>query len=426
MHDVIIIGGGAAGLVAAKILSAKGKKVLVLEARNQLGGRIQSVDNFSYPAEGGAEFIHGNLKATFNLLKEAGLKKNKLKGKFCRVNNGKWQEADNFVPHWDLLVKKMKACEEDMSVDDFLQQFFKAKKYEIVRNQFRKYVEGYDAADPANTSLIAIREEMESEDEDQYRPRDGYKSLINFLNENSLQNGCIIKTGEPVLKITADKSIEVLTASGKYCSEKLIIAVPLGVLQCTKKVKSFIKFPSSLNNHLRVAREMGNGGVIKFLLEFDKAFWLQEDFLEKRNIPAPSYIFADTIIPTWWMQYPSKAPLLTGWSGGPSSYAMKNYSAEKFKELLLTSLSSIFSMPAKEIEKRLKHYKIMNWIKEPHIVGGYSYPTLKTKAAQHILREPYNNSVYFAGEYLAKNSSSTVEAALQSGMYVAEQILKDK
>lgn len=68
----------------------------------------------------------------------------------------------------------------------------------------------------------------------------------------------------------------------------------------------------------------------------------------------------------------------------------------------------------------------MNWIKEPHIMGGYSYPTLKTKEAQQILREPYNNTFYFAGEYLAKNSSSTADAALQSGTSVAMQILNNK
>ncbi len=320
----------------------------------------------------------------------------------------------------------MKACEEDVSVDDFLKQSFKVKKYETLRNQFRKYVEGYDAADPTKTSIVAIREEMEIEDEDQYRPKEGYTPLINFLRETSLQNGCTIKIGEPVLKVSLNKIVEVFTPSGKYIGIKLIVAVPVGVLQCRKSQKSFIEFPSFLNDYLKAAKQIGNGGVIKFLLEFDKAFWLQQDFLQKQNIPAPSYIFGDTIIPTWWTQYPSKVPLLTGWIAGPSSYKMKNYSEKKFKELLLSSLSSIFSVSAKALEKKLKNYKIMNWIKEPHILGGYSYPTLKTREAQETLRNPYEKMVYFAGEYLAKESTSTVDAALQSGTSVAEQILKDK
>jgi len=89
MYDVIIIGGGAAGLMAAKLLSEAGKKNLLLEARDRLGGRIHCINSLSLSAQGGAEFIHGNLQTTFDLLKEAGIKKERLKGAFCRVTKGK-------------------------------------------------------------------------------------------------------------------------------------------------------------------------------------------------------------------------------------------------------------------------------------------------------------------------------------------------
>ena len=85
--------------------------------------------------------------------------------------------------------------------------------------------------------------------------------------------------------------------------------------------------------------------MIKFLLEFDNAFWLERDFLKERKISPPSYIFADTAIPTWWTQYPSKVPILTGWIGGPLAFKLKNYSDRKFKALLMESLSSIWSLP---------------------------------------------------------------------------------
>src|SRR5664280_1021725 len=104
MYDVIIIGGGAAGLMAAKLLSESGKKILILEAKDRLGGRIQRIENFSFLVEGGAEFIHGKLKATFNLLKEAGLKTEKLKGNFCRVTNGNWSTEEQPVAYWDVLI----------------------------------------------------------------------------------------------------------------------------------------------------------------------------------------------------------------------------------------------------------------------------------------------------------------------------------
>ncbi|MEO6638671.1 MAG: NAD(P)/FAD-dependent oxidoreductase, partial [Ginsengibacter sp.] len=309
-------------------------------------------------------------------------------------------------------------------VDDFLRESFKAKKYDKLKSEFKKYIEGYDAADPAKASIIAIREEMKAEDEVQYRPKTGYMPLIDYLQESCIKNGGVIKIAEPVFKISAGNTVEIITNLKKYTASKLIVAVPVAVLQCSTKQKSFIELPLFLENYIKAARNIGNGSVIKFLLEFDKAFWLEKDFLTKREIAAPSYIFGDTIIPTWWTQFPSRMPLLTGWVGGPVANKIKNYSDKKFKQLLLESLSSIFSIPPEEIAKRLKKYKIMNWIKEPYILGAYSYSTLQTKKAKEIMRQPHNKTFYFAGEYLAENTSSTVEAALESGTNVANHILE--
>ena len=65
----------------------------------------------------------------------------------------------------------------------------------------------------------------------------------------------------------------------------------------------------------------------------------------------------------------------------------------------------------------------MNWIKEPYILGGYSYSTLQPKGQDHFYNEPHENTFYFAGEYIPDNSSSTVDAALHSGIQAAKKIL---
>lgn len=59
--DIVIVGAGAAGLMAARELAQAGKRVLVLEARERIGGRVWSLDasEFGYEAQAGAEFVHG-------------------------------------------------------------------------------------------------------------------------------------------------------------------------------------------------------------------------------------------------------------------------------------------------------------------------------------------------------------------------------
>ena len=71
--DVLIIGAGAAGLTAARDLTAAGARVLVIEARNRLGGRVLTHHTPDGPVELGAEFVHGAVEETLSVVREAGL-----------------------------------------------------------------------------------------------------------------------------------------------------------------------------------------------------------------------------------------------------------------------------------------------------------------------------------------------------------------
>src|SRR6478609_8409346 len=77
-NHIVVIGAGAAGLMAARELARAGRRVTLLEARDRCGGRIYPLParDFGYAAEGGAEFVHGEAPVTCGLLREAGLKPN--------------------------------------------------------------------------------------------------------------------------------------------------------------------------------------------------------------------------------------------------------------------------------------------------------------------------------------------------------------
>src|SRR3989449_7469494 len=72
--DTIVIGAGAAGWAGARSLAGRSVRVLLLEARDRVGGRVWShpAARNATPAELGAEFIHGRGELTTQLLREAG------------------------------------------------------------------------------------------------------------------------------------------------------------------------------------------------------------------------------------------------------------------------------------------------------------------------------------------------------------------
>src|SRR5215216_400809 len=81
--DVIVIGAGAAGLAAARALVDAGQRVIVLEARARIGGRVWTDRTFAgIPVERGAEFIHGEQADTWALVRHAGL---------CTESFSRWQ-----------------------------------------------------------------------------------------------------------------------------------------------------------------------------------------------------------------------------------------------------------------------------------------------------------------------------------------------
>ena len=90
MNDTIVIGAGAAGLFAARELARAGKRVVVLESSQRVGGRMltELETAAGVPIEMGAEFVHGDAPETTKLLDEARLATVRVSGRHFRSDKG--------------------------------------------------------------------------------------------------------------------------------------------------------------------------------------------------------------------------------------------------------------------------------------------------------------------------------------------------
>jgi monoamine oxidase len=416
-ENIIIVGAGAAGLMAARELLKEGYIVTVLEASDRLGGRIQTIrdSRFKFPVEKGVEFIHGDLPLTIQLLKEAAIRYTHVKGEMIRIVNGEWKKQDEFAVGWDELIQQLNQVRDDETVNDFLNKNFADKKYDELRNSVLRFAQGFDLADPAKASILSLREEWMEEGE-QYRIPGGYDQFIDYLENQCRHLGGFIYTSSVVKKIVWQKNdVTVVTKDEKkYYGHKVIVTASLGILQNDPPVISF--YPA-ISDHIIITEKIGFGSVIKVLLEFKEAFWEEK----KKKI---GFLFTDEMIPTWWTQYPSSYPLLTGWAGGPQSWPLENKTDEDILQLALRSLSNIFKRPVDELKQLLTASLVANWRNDLYSSGAYSYNTIGSKQAQKFFDIPIDDTVFFAGEAFYDGSSpGTVEAALVSAKNVADKIM---
>lgn len=427
-RDVIIIGAGAAGLMCARELLRAGFSVSILEARNRMGGKIHTLSNgnFPMPVELGAEFIHGDLEETKNLLREAGINFYEVKGELWRLEKGQFIEQEDFIEDIDKVIERLKKLPSDMAVADFLQQNFADEKWVGLRHTLKSYVEGYDAADVKLASAFALLTELIGADEKQYRVEGGYSGIIDFLAAECKKGVCDIHLEKIVTRIEWKKSqVQVIDRTGDvFEGRKVVVTIPLGVLQSPVGSEGQVTFSPAIAGVRSALNRLGNGKVIKISLSFDHPVWTEAENLSgSQRKSYPGFVFSDALIPTWWTQFPKKNGMFTGWMGGTKAARHENEPDEKLLRLALESLAVIFQLPRKAIESKLLGYGIHNWATDVFAKGGYSYETVHSKNAKTIISEGVDGTLYFAGEaYYAGPESGTVEAALVSGIEIAKKI----
>jgi monoamine oxidase len=433
--DAIVIGAGAAGLAAAAELLRSGRSVLMLEARDRIGGRIwtRKEADFPVPIEMGAEFIHGHAPLTRALLAQVGARTVECSDSHWTLAQGEPQPRVGFFQH---IQQAMRGTDiltrQDMSFDTFVNRHLAHALSPAERQMARRMAEGFDAADTARASARAIAAEWTGDtlgEVPQSRPQGGYDALLEALMRPLDTDGLRLWLQASVESVRWSKgAVEV---SGRRLSERFavrapraILTLPLGVLQQPPRTAGAVRFVPALALKRAALGGLASGPVIKLMLRFSSSFWERLHEGRYRDASFFHLTHARAAFPTFWTPAPERAALLVAWAGGPR--ARRIGAAASHADLVCAALASLEALFGKglDLPGQLQGYYYHDWQRDPFARGAYSYVTVGGDAARAALAQPVDATLYFAGEATdTENEAGTVTGALASGIRAARELL---
>jgi monoamine oxidase len=430
--DVIVIGAGVAGLAAAAECGRAGRSVVLVEARDRVGGRIwtRREAGLPVPVELGAEFIHGEATLTRALLAQGGVGVIDSVDSHYTVQQGEVLPRDDFFTRVQQAIRGSDALvQTDLSFDEYLDQHL-ARVLSFGERQFaRVMAEGFDAADTSRASARALAAEWTGEalgDAPQSRPEGGYESLLGVLLASAHGRGLRLRLASSVRSVRWSRgSVRVFGrfagAPFELSGARALDALPLGVLQLPPAATGAVEFAPSLEAKRTALAGLVSGAVVKILLRFASPFWERIDqgrYREASFLHAPH---AD--IPTFWTQVPARAPLLVAWAGGPRALRATALAEGELLGKTLESLRRLFGRGV-DVAGELEAYYYHDWQHDPFAAGAYSYVTVGADAARATLAQPIDDTLFFAGEATdTADEAGTVNGALESGVRAAREVL---
>jgi monoamine oxidase len=412
--EIIIIGAGAAGLLAADALSRAGKKCLILEANNRIGGRIFTVlEKNRFPVELGAEFIHGRPRVTWDLLK-------RFRMKAVPVSNVRWrQNGDGFrqdSSSWERLSQtlfQLKSAKKDRS---FAEAMAEMKIPPSAKKMAENFVRSYHAADIRKISVNdLVFQQKTSGDEGMrgYRIVEGYGALLGNLAAALPSRS--IRLNQTVWEIRwSREGAEILTQKSRFKAARVLVTVPLGVL----KYPGALVFRPALRAKEAALKKLEMGFAARISLFFSAPFWQNGG----RGNPYGFFQAEGAAIPIWWTGLFKDSPVLTGWMGGPETQELNDFNL--FIRCGLESLSGLFGLDQKLLKLKLRRAYFHDWNSDPFSRGAYTYCGVGGMPAREEFARPVERTIFFAGEATDNSGeASTVAGAFLSGLRVAKEII---
>ena len=401
--DVAIIGAGAAGLSAAHALLNSGLSVLVLEARDRVGGRAHTIT----PAPGivfdlGCGWLHS-------------ANKNRFVGVADQLNF----EIDKTLPPWrDRAVGNVFPQDERAdfirSLDAFFDRAEQAAKggrdapadtclepgnrWNPMIDAVSSYINGCELNQVSILDLDAYEDT-----EINWRLRRGYGALMAAYGASCpLALNC-----EVSLIDHSGKQIRIETSQGVLTANKVIVTVPTNLL-----ADEMIRFHPALPEKIDAALSLPLGLADKVMLALDEPEALPKD----GNLRGATM---RTAMGSYHLR-PFGQASIEGYFGGSFAQELEEAGEGAFAA---QSIDEIAALLGNDYRRKLKPLAESRWSHDPFARGSYSHALPGQSGKRAVLAAPVDGRLFFAGEATSPNFFSTAHGAGDSGERAAQEVM---
>ena len=423
---IIVIGAGIAGLAAARTLKDAGYRVLVLEARDRIGGRIWTDESLGAPLDMGASWIHGPRgNPITKIARDNDIETVKTDYDSITVYNAEGYELSDLeyeqLDAWieelvDALeeerIRRNTAGEPDISLGEAI---------EILTGRGELSVLDEDQHDFAvNVTLeleyAAAVEQLSLKDwgsDDAFPGTDvifpkGYVQIAAVLAD-----GLDIQTGQDVTSVEYGAHGILVTSNGsEHSAARVVCTLPLGVLQ-----QETVQFSPALPAEKQAALEgLGMHVLNKVYLRFPEPFWAEDDseficHISTEKGVWPNFMNLHEIL---------GEPILLAFNAGDFGQEIESWSDDKIVNGAMEVLRTIYDEDIPDPDGWL----ITRWGSDPHAGGSYSHtPPGSGGADRELLAAPLADRLFFAGEATSAAYPATVHGAYLSGVRAAQEII---
>ncbi len=404
--DIVVVGAGAAGIAAARRIMAANRKVIVVEASNQIGGRCQTdLSTFDVPFDRGARWMHNpETNPLIKLARSAGLEISTApQGQKIRIGrrNARPGEIEEFLA---ALVRANRA------IDDAARRFDVSCASVLPKDlgiwaDTAEFVLGASFSGKDLKDISVGDKSRAQERNTAIACRQGLGTLIAKLGEQ-----VPVALSTPASRIGwGSRDVSVETPSGKILARAAVITVSTNVLAAGN-----IKFASELPKRtLDAASRLSLGSYDRIALQMPgNPLGLARDdiVIEQSNSLKTALIYAN-------IGGSSLCSIDVGGSFGRDLSAQGEAAMVAFAKEWLTKLFG------SEVAAAVKKSSATRWNAAPFALGAMSAASPGGQSSRKVLGEPIG-CMYLAGEATHETLWGTIDGAWESGERAAEAALR--